>query len=421
MKKCLLVSLMLGASFACQAGDYYLNPVFGVSERYNTNINMFENPPQDNWITTISPGINFGLRTEKETLASNFTWNHLAYTNQSELDIDETLLNVDYQHKKTERFQWGLTGGYNNRSSLNAEDTIIGDVRGVRLTQVQVEQISIAPSLSYSLNELNTVDFDYAYNQTTYDNSQINQNIFLANYDYHQVSGTFTHIYSESDQLNAMVSGSRYKTPIQDQTTYNYVAQLGWQHSFSDHLVTYISGGLNYAEIESSVPDQPDAVIGGTPFWFDPVTNRFSAQPRLITEQNSGIGEVFTVSVQKSFDGGSKVGMAISQNQAPTSQGLQTRTSYSFEATYPIDERWTSGFAANYSTSESTGGQNSQSNLNRDNFSFSPYLNWKWSPEINLGLSYSFRQQEFQGGQPSEGNQVEFQFSYRPQLNNLVK
>jgi hypothetical protein len=414
MEKSLLVPLMLGTAFACQAGDYYFNPVFGVSERFNTNINMLENPPQDNWITTISPGVNFGLRSENEVLNSNFTWNHLAYTNQSELDIDETLLSVDYQHNKTERLQWGLTGAYNNRSSLNAEDTILGDVR---LTQVLAEQASVAPTVSYSLDELNTITLDYSYNQTTYE--QTTQSRFLADYDYHQVSGTYTHLYSEQDQLTATVSGSRYKTPVEDQTTYNYVAQLGWQHSFSDQLVTYISGGLNYSDIESSIPLPPDAVIGGIPRWFDPVANRFTRQQRFSVEQSSGIGEVFTVSAQKSFDGGSKVGLAVSQSQAPTSRGLQTRTNFSFDASYPFNERWTSGFAANYAISESTGGQNND--LNRNNYSFSPTLNWKWSPEIMLGLSYSFRKQEFQGGLSSEGNLVEFQFSYRPQLNNLVK
>ena len=413
--------LMLSASFACQASDYYVDPVFGVSERFNTNINMLENPPQDNWITTISPGINFGLRTENEILSSNFTWNHLAYTNQSELDIDETLLSVNYQHNKTERFQWGLTGSYNNRSSLNSQDTgtIIGDVRGIRLTQVLTEQISVSPTLSYNLDELNTIDLNYAYNQTTFDKSQTSQNIFQADYDYHQVSGSLTHLYSERDQLIATLSGSRYKTPLQDQTTYNYVAELGWQHRFSDQLVAYLSGGLNYSDIESSIPLPPDATIGGDPVWFDPVTKTFSRQQRILVEKNSGIGEVFSVSLQKSFDGGSTVSLGVSQSQAPTSQGLQTRTNYFFDAAYPINERLTSGFTSNYSTSESTGEQNS--NLNRNNFSFSPALNWKWSPEVSLGLSYSFRQQEFEGGQPSEGNLVEFQFSYRPQLNNLVK
>jgi hypothetical protein len=417
MRKSLLVSLMLWPSFACQAGDYYLNPVFGVSERFNTNINMINKPPQDNWITTISPGINFGLRSENETLDSNFTWNHLAYTNQSELDFDETLLGVNYQHKKTDRLQWGLVASYNNRSSLNSQDTgtIIGENRrDIRLTQVATEQISVAPSLSYSLDELNTIAFDYAYNQTTYEQAQTLQNSFQADYDYHQMSGTFTHLYSESDQFDVTLSSSRYKTPLQDQTAFNHVAQLGWQHMFSEQLVTYLSAGINYSEIESSIP--PDAFFRGIPVWFDPATNRFSRQERF--EKNSGIGEVFSASIQKSFESGTVL-LGISQNQTPTSQGLQTRTNFAFNANYPIDERWTSGFSANYSMADSTGQNNSQ--FNRDNFSFSPSLNWKWSPEINLGLSYNFRQQEFEGGQPSQGNQVEFVFSYRPQLNNLVK
>ncbi|MDD2802101.1 MAG: hypothetical protein PHE96_11665, partial [Methylococcales bacterium] len=134
---------------------------------------------------------------------------------------------------------------------------------------------------------------------------------------------------------------------------------------------------------------------------------------------SDNFGQVYRASIQKSFEKGS-VSLIGSQNQTPTSQGLQTRTEVSLNNAYTINERWTSGLTSSYSTSEITGQQNSR--YNRTYYSISPNINWKWTPEINLGLSYTYRQQEFQGStQPSQGNIVQLQFNYQPQINRQVK
>jgi len=411
------------------ATEYYLEPRFSSNQRYDTNINMRQTPLQANWITTVSPAANFGLRYENGELNSNFTWNQLFYTNQSELNIDEQLFGLDFKHK-TERFDWAFKNSYNNRSSLNTEDT----GSGILFSQVMRKQLTLAPSVSYALDELNSLVFDYSYENTKYEKNQ--NALFLSDYDYHQLSGTFNHMYSERDKLNATLSTSRYKTPVQDQTTYNTVAQLGWQHSFSEQLVTYISAGLNYSQAESAVPsfyldnngqiNFLDPTTGaltpqpvGPPVYSIPNTGRLTLTPQYKTLESNNFGQVYRASIQKSFEKGS-VSLIGSQNQTPTSQGLQTRTEISLNNAYTINERWTSGLTSSYSTNEITGQQNSR--YNRTYYSISPNINWKWTPEINLGLSYTYRQQEFQGStQPSQGNIVQLQFNYQPQINRQVK
>jgi hypothetical protein len=428
MRKSFLVSLMLWPSFACQAEDYYVNPVFSVSERYNTNINMFEKPLQDNWITTISPGLNFGLRSETETLDSNFTWNHLAYTNQSELDFDEQLLNANYENKLTDRLTLGLTGYYNNRAALNTfrnettnnpeDPAILGDPN---LSNQGVESINIGPSATYLLDELNSINLGYSYSQTTFDTSsqKTAANVFRSDYNYHQLSGSLSHIYSERDTIDLTLSTSRYESKFtgQSQTTYNSIAQVGWQHSFNEQWTASVSGGLNYAVTDTTVQNPAVCTPLFPPAKF-PCLNIPASED---TFKNNGIGKIFSISIQKSFERGS-ISLGAAQNQSPTSQGLQTQTSIFLNSAYTISERLTSGLSANYSTSESASGVNNQSfNTNRSNYSISPNISWNWTPEINTGLSYTYRQQEFDGGQPAQGNILQLQFSYSPQLNDLVK
>jgi hypothetical protein len=412
MKKGFPALLALCASLPCGAAEYYVRPTFSTSERYNTNIYMLQKPPQDNWITTLSPGLNFGLLSETQKLTSNFTWNRLFYTNQSELDIDEQLLSVNYQGK-SERMLWKFDGSYNNRSSLSTEGTVLGNVR---FTQVMAKQLSLAPSFTYALNEGSTLSLNYSYNRTTYE--QNTSNIYLANYDYHQVSGIFRYHYTERDVLDLTLSGSRYKTPVYNQTTDNYVAQLGWQHNFSEQLTASVSAGFNYAEAQSTVQVPAQCLLEISlvnspcfPYTYIPASE--------ITHKRSGFGQVFQVAIEKGFAGGS-VSLIGSQNQTPTSQGLQTRTQVGINGNYTISEHLTSSLSANYSVYEITG--QTTSPYNRTYYSISPRISWKWTPEIDVGLSYTYRQQAFQNAaSPSEGNIVELQFTYHPQINTQVK
>ncbi|MEQ1619920.1 MAG: hypothetical protein ABL919_00845 [Methylococcales bacterium] len=405
----------MAATFDCQAVEYFFEPKFSSNQRYDTNLYMRRRPFQNNWISTLSPGINFGLRHENGQLNSNFTWNQLLYNNQSELDIDEQLFGINYQHQHNERLQWGANGSYNSQSSLNTEES----GSGLLFTQVMRKQLSIAPTVSYSLDELSSVALDYSYDKATYEK---NQNIFfLSDYDYHQATGTYNYIYSELDRLNFSLSSSLYKTPVQNQRTFNHVAQAGWQHTFDKQITTYISAGLNYSQIETTLPQLP--FIGftstGQPVYFDNELNQLTLQQRYAVVKSNNFGQVYRASIQKTFERGS-VSLIGSQNQTPTSQGLQTRSEIAFSNSISLNERWTAAINASYSSSEITGQTNSQ--FNRTNYSISPSINWKWTPEINLGLSYRFRQQEYQSSpEPSLGNVVQLQFNYQPQINRQVK
>ena len=139
MRKGFLAALTLSTSLTSQANDYYFTPVFNASERYYSNLFLSSNPQQDNWITALSPGVNFGLRHENGILNSNFTWNQLFYTNQSELNIAEQLFSIGYQ-RNTERLLWGINGYFNHQASLNTFGTLAGTV----FTNIMAKQLNLS-------------------------------------------------------------------------------------------------------------------------------------------------------------------------------------------------------------------------------------------------------------------------------------
>lgn len=425
MKKGFLVPAMLCASFNCQAYDYFYRPFMNSNERYSSNIYLATKPDQGNWITTLSPGIDWGVRNDNFKVNSNFTWNQLFYTNQSALDISEQLFSVDYSHTH-DRFQWGMDSSYNNQSSLSSSPSNQGTVLGYSLTQVMAKQLSLAPTVTYALTELSSVTLNYSYNKTDYEKTTNN---YLRNYEYQQLAGSYTHLYTEKDKLDASLSGSIYDSPSQSilgygLTTYNTVAQTGWQHSFSEQLVSYLSVGINYSQSDLKLQEPQLQFIGfnfqGKPVYFDPVNGPTLTQQYLgVNQSTTGMGSVYRASLQKSFESGS-VSVVGSQNQTPTSQGLQTQTQLSVTSSYRLTERLSTGLSASYAMYEQTGAQSSF--LNRTYSTISPNLNWQWTREVNVGLSYSYVQQDYdKSNQSAQNNTLQLQLSYQPQLNNQVK
>jgi opacity protein-like surface antigen len=237
---------------------------------------------------------------------------------------------------------------------------------------------------------------------------------------------------------------------IPRQTTHNYVGQLGWQHKFSEQLTASVSGGMNYSQSESQYQSEHHQYIfNGMPVYFDAngqptpnhtenpayfdrtlisKSNPFGLSHQkysTITTQKNSLGNVFNASIQKSFERGS-ISLTGSQSQSPTALGLQTQQVLSVNTAYTISDRWNSGFSASYTKSDSpvqTSNSGAQANTSsRTGYTLGPNVSYKFTPEINLSLSYSYQQLKYQSNtQPSLGNIVQLQFSYQPQTNYQVK
>ena len=388
--KSIIMPTLVCASINCYAYDYTFTPSITSSQCFSSNIYLTPNPQQGFWISKLSPAVSASARDDDMQLSSNFTWNQLFYDNKSALNISEQLFNVDYSHKYN-RLQWGFDGSYNNQSSLSSAPSNSGTILGYDLIQVMAKQLNVAPSVSYQLSELNSVSLNYSYANTAYEK---NSNSYLTDYDFQQLSSTFNHLYTEKDKLNLTVSGSIYKNSTRGLNTNNNQAQVGWQHSFPKQWTAYVSAGANY-----SISDQ-----------------KYSSS---YTTTKTGIGQIYQASIQKSFEQGN-VSLVGSQNQTPTTQGLQTQTQISLTPSYTINERWTSNLSTSYSIYEQTSTQSSA--LNRNFYAVSPNVNWRWTPEVNIGLSYNYRQQVYKNtSQSAQDNTVQFQITYQPQLNNQVK
>lgn len=387
MKKGFLVPVALCASLTCQAGDYIFEPVFSANERYEDNLLLQLNPSHVDWISTLSPAVRLGYLLESGDLEANFRWNQLIYHNQSALDAAEKLLNVAYRYNG-ERVDFELNGDHSIQSSLTTELSAIGSGR---LSNVQILRTSrlIAPTFSYRLTERDTLQLGYSYNDVTY--QKRNTSNGLTDYTSQQISTSASHKLSERQQVSLSGSYSLFRAPSVDQSSTTISYQAGWQYSFDEKTQVGLSVGMRNTDTE---------FLGGR-------------------SKSSTSGHTFSANLNRATEWGSITVNAGQQlNPASTGQQQQT-TSLSASTIYNISERWYTSLSVNYLKSAAASGANSN---NRTYATLSPALNWRWTPETKLELSYNYRQQKFDNENDARvGDSVQLQFIYQPQINHQVK
>lgn len=433
----LLLPALAVFSGNCQAFDWLFEPKFAANERYTDNLRMQIKPTRDNLITTLSPGVLLGYMAENHALNASFNWNELIYHGESELDFSEKLANINQQYTG-ERFKAELAAQYAIQSSINTQL----DLDGSGNLQVQVPRTtrSLAPSLTYNLTERNALQFSYNYVDVAFErNESLANNLGYSDYDNQQFSATFIHTYSEVLSFNFTGSYSKFVsasdsttnsrnsfpnrsvTTSYEQNSTNFLYQGGVQYQYDELTQLAASVGMRQTENETQYSQ---SVI------YDPeIPGFFENGPvfEINTPPSSASGHVFSLSLNRKTEWGSFSANAGQQLNPSSSGNQQQTTNFSGNLIYNLDERWSTSLTASYLISEATQSFTNSNNGNvvnntRTLSTLTPSLRWRWTPEINLDLSYIYRQQDYSFLNDSAiGNNLQLQFSYQPQINRQVK
>ncbi|MFA5983143.1 MAG: hypothetical protein WC782_03925 [Methylococcaceae bacterium] len=386
MKRNYLVLTALCGSLSCQASDYIFQPSFSATERYDDNFRLQARPSGSNFISTISPAIKFGYLQETGDLNANFKLNQLFYSNEPRLEATEKLFDSQYSFAG-ERYNFSLAGNYSIQSSINTELEPTGSGILLNVNAFRTNR-SISPSFSYRLTEKNSLQLSYSYSDSAFDNTVRNANI--RGFKSQALSSSLSHQFSPRQSVSLSASYSLFDSASNQNST-SISVQAGWQYSLNEKTQLGLSVGRRSTDTES---------FGG----------RF---------RSTSNGQIFSANISRTTEWGNLSFNAGQQLNPATTGQQQQSTTFSASASYNINERLSSSISANYLQNQAAGGSTSSS---RTLTSFSPNLNWRWTEEIRLGLSYNYRQQAFQSqNTDAVGNSVQLQFSYQPQTNRQVK
>ncbi|MGY6275578.1 hypothetical protein [Methylomonas sp. MgM2] len=433
----LLLPAMAAISNPSQAVDWLFEPDFRASERYSDNISMQANPANiiSSPITTISPGILLGYQAENNQLRTHFNWNELIYHDASSLNFSEKILDLNHLYQG-ERFTTNLAAAYYEQSSINTQliDPTL-DITGQTLVPRFTR--SISPGVTFFVTEKNSVQFNYSYQDVTFDRPQDLRSLRYSDYTNQQFSTTLTHIYSERLSFNLLGAYSLFDSfvsnsengvipffiPINvasttgyEQKSTNFFYQAGMQYEFDELTQLSLSAGMRFTENETRISQTLVYDPEFPPFFV----NRPTSESNVSSKAN---GHVFSADFTRKGEWGN-FALNAGQQLNPSSSGSQQQTtSFGATANYNIDERWTTGINANYRISEYTSTFSTvNSRYDSTYTTVTPRIRWRWTPEINLELSYTFAQREYTSQhQTSTGNNVQLQFSYHPQINRQVQ
>lgn len=419
-----IITLFSGNSCAL---DWLFEPTFRVTERYTDNLRMQPNPTRDDFITTISPGVMFGYLADNNELQTSFHWNELIYHSDSNLDFSEKILDLNHQFR-AERFKTNLTAQFAEQSSINTQLDLDGS--GDLQTLVPRTTYSIMPSVTYSLTEKTSVQLGYSYLQVDFtQNPNLRNNLGFSDYTNQQFSANFIHAFNERLQFNFTAAYSEFdssntssapigssETPIDilfitdfSQRSTNMLYQLGMQYAIDEKTILSLSAGLRDTESKSSFI-QSIPRLGPSPL-------------QKLSQSSSTLGHVFEADLTRNDEWG-EVTLNAGQQLNPSSAGSQREsTTFMAKGRYNINERLTTGITASYLMSDSVSTfRNSSLKFKRTYTSITPNIRWRWTPQVSVELSYSYRQQDYDSlDRSATSNNVMLQFSFQPQINRLVK
>lgn len=417
-----VIALSTGNSYAF---DWLFDPTFRVKERYTDNLRMQPESTGDEFITTISPGVTLGYIAENNELKTSFQWNELIYQNTSEFDFSEKIVDLNHQYTG-ERFATNLVGQYAEQSSINTQLDLDGV--GNLQTLVPRNTYSIAPTIIYSLTEKSVIQLGYSFRQVDFtQNPQFRNNLGFSDYTDHQLSASFIHAFNERLKLSFTATYTDFsssntssdpitssETPIEQITAFsqhskNMLYQIGLEYAIDEKTLLSLLAGVRDTDTKTtftrSIPE-----LGPNPL-------------QKSSQASSSFGHVFSADLTRNEEWGD-FSLNAGQQLNPSSSGSQQEsTTFSAKGRYHVNERWTTGITASYLSSDSVSTfQNSSRKFTRTYTAITPNVRWRWSPQVSVELSYSYRQQDYDSlGKSASSNNVLLQFTFQPQINRLVK
>ncbi len=455
----LLPVMILFVNNSCYALDWLLDPGFSFTERYTDNYRLQITPQPATLLSTISPSLLLGYVADDNELKTQLNWNELLYLNQANLNFAEKIINVDHAFH-AERWNTKLIAKYGEEAAIASQLDVNGSGQIVGV-QVPRYTRSLIPEFNYQLTERNSLQLSGGYTDVTFGS---HPSVGYTDYTNQLVSAMLTHLYSEklsfdfstgytiysagNNNLPNTIAGTTYTisglqvpqtfvnlfTPIPASSlSYNYALkstyinyQLGFRYTYDEKTLFTGSAGIRDVTSHSqySYNQNPNCVNGPLPVL--PFITQSCNIPNNQSITFNTLGNIYSLGVKRDFEQGN-LNLSANQQISPASTGtLQQTTVINAIGQYQLSDRWSAGLTGMYLKSVSTAGTASgtisSTYLNRVFISASPNIQWKWTPDINLQLSYTYMNQVYTvTDQTAVSNGVQLQFVYQPPINRQVK
>jgi len=339
-----------------QAAEWSLSGSVNPSLEYDDNIFMRDKNKLGDYHASMSPTLKVAhaLENFESSLSTGYVSDR--YETSSQLDTDNPFLRYEADYK-TERSTWGLGLSYVESSSRSEAEEDSGDFETNSTSTTE----SITPSYSFQLSERDVLLINASYSTKEYSTTDFSDSRRRS------LSTNWQHQFTERFNGGVSLSVSNNKSigllSTTDDDTYN--VSLTTKYDISE--IWGINGSVGVRQLNSEQSDL---------FGF--------------TEDTSDTGSSLDMSVTYKGEVDS-ASLNLSRSISPSSTGGVTEQD-------KISLNWSRELSETLTARVSTSFQKTTSAIDsndvRENINFSPSVNWKFSPDASLSLSYRFRQQK---------------------------
>jgi hypothetical protein len=366
-----MVTLVMILPSGVMADDFKLIPSIAVREEFNDNIFYSSSDTADDFITTISPGLELIERTEKIDLKLLAVVSPFFYADHSDLDdVDQNYFGKG-SYKISELLGVNADAGYNvsNRSDRDIETTGIVESNDKRKRQ------DYGLGFDYTITEINAMAVSGRYAKEKWDSRDLDRQ------DLETYSAVLNYTHNLSQWVDPTIGRlnfgfGRYKFETSD--TYNYFTSIGAQHWFSETVNLLVDLGVRYTDADFFSPQ----------LVFVPPA---SFQVQIVETNNKSFGGVGTaiLEIKGEITRGS---FRIAHDIRPASGRGSTvqRSDAVLNLRRRLKERSAIAIATGYYKNKADGDEFSFRPTDEDTFFIRPTIRWEFFEKFTLEAGYYF-------------------------------
>lgn len=242
-------ALMLSGSYST-AAEYTLVPSITISGEYNNNVSFDRAREREDYLTTLSPGMEFSSETDRGNVKAEIIADFLRYADETSLDTENLYAGLDGTYKVSER------SGISGKVSYIDDTTLESDLfeTGLVSTWTDRKRYNAGFGSTYNFTQTTDIGVDYRYSNTTYS--------LESNEDYytHWIGVSCNYRFpNQLDVLTVQPYYSNRKSDISDAD--NYGLSLGWTRMFTETHRLKIFLGTRYTDLREK--GESDTSWGG--------------------------------------------------------------------------------------------------------------------------------------------------------------
>ena len=260
-----IVALAMILPSGVLADEFKLIPSIAVREEFNDNLFFTENDEKDDYITTVSAGLELIERTQRLDLDLSAKVSPFFYADYDDLD------DVDQNYSGRVNYQISPLFGINANALYDVSNRRDRDIEtaGLVLTNDERKHQDYGLGFDYTLTEKASMKISLGYLQDTWDTETLDQQDledYRANLNFlYNLSQWWS---STTGRLNFGFERYRFELlNIETSDTDAYFGTIGVQHWFSETVNLIVDLGVQYTDSDfliSPIEENNNTEFGGT-------------------------------------------------------------------------------------------------------------------------------------------------------------